>query len=97
MWVNYIIPFIVWTGDQRAAGDLYQLNADTRLDPSLKNPPMSAALQPIRNADAGNLALSLLRLPAIPGSTANALQDLRIRATAESAHAAQHPDFNLQP
>lgn len=97
MWVNYIIPFIVWTGDDRAADDLYAINAESRFDPSLKNPPMSAPQQPIRNADAGNLALSLLQLPAISGSTANARQDLQIRPMAGSANATPHPQVNLQP
>ncbi len=78
-WVNYIIPFIIWTGDSRAAGDLYENNADTRKDPSLWAPPtQSADLPPVRNADMGNVALQLLGLPAIDGSWFNADQRLKL-------------------
>jgi hypothetical protein len=106
MWVNYIIPFIAWTGSMerhegtnagtdeegaqdsspslpaRESGggwDLYKLNTKTRLDPGLAQPPHDLPddrLPPIRNADAANLALHLLGLPAIAGSTVNAKQDL---------------------
>lgn len=83
MWIDYIIPFLVWTGAAEPGDirhDLYALNARTRCDPSLRQPKMSdPALPPIRNADAGNLALSLLGLPAVPGSTINAKQDLIAR------------------
>jgi predicted AlkP superfamily pyrophosphatase or phosphodiesterase len=83
MWVDYIIPFIVWTGSpaaERTEHDLYALNPLARRDPGLKQPPMSATgSPPIRNGDSGNLALALLGLPAIPGSTINAAQDLRAR------------------
>lgn len=96
MWVNYIIPFIAWTGGQEAhedtearrqegnadsdSGDLYLLNPATRRDPGLTQPPHDLAdnqLPPIRNSDAANLALHLLGLPAIDGSTVNAKQDLK--------------------
>lgn len=85
MWVNYIIPFLVWTGDGGEAFDLYALNADVRRDPSLTQPPeaeegeeAARQAQPIRNGDAANLALQLLGLPPVPGSTINATQELRI-------------------
>ncbi len=86
MWVNYIIPFLVWAGDGGRTFDLYAMNADVRRDPSLANPPAAEPgdvaaqrRQPIRNGDAANLALHLLGLPSVPGSTLNANQDLRIR------------------
>lgn len=76
-----IIPFYVWGVSIAAGADLYELNPDTRLDPVRSIPSMSAPVQPIRNGDAGNLALQLLGLPAIPNSTINASQDLTISLT----------------
>jgi predicted AlkP superfamily pyrophosphatase or phosphodiesterase len=81
MWVNYIIPFLVWTGDDAPTADLYELNERTRRNPGIRRPDADETLQPVRNGDAANLALSLLGLPAIPGSTINAEQDLEIRET----------------
>jgi predicted AlkP superfamily pyrophosphatase or phosphodiesterase len=79
--VNFTIPFLVWTGDGKSAGDLYELNATTRKDPRDKQPmDRPGELPPIRSLDAGNLALDLLGLPPIPGSTVNATQDLEIAA-----------------
>ena len=78
MWVDYVIPFCVWTGPHGEARDLYELNAATRADPGIGQPARDfAGKPPIRNGDAGNLALSLLGLPAVPGSTIGAGQDLR--------------------
>lgn len=83
MWVDYIIPFVVWTGSAGEPRDLYSLNMATRADPGLAQRARdSAGKPPIRNGDAGNLALELLGLPAVPGSTIGAAQDLRIDAAA---------------
>lgn len=77
MWVDYIIPFVVWTGASGARAELYEINLATRADPGLKQPPRDfTGLPPIRNGDAGNVALALLGLPAVPGSTIGAKQDL---------------------
>lgn len=79
MWVDYIIPFLVWTGDAEPPRDLYALNAGTRRDPGLRQPPPPSTEEPpIRNGDAGNLVLSLLGLPPVPGSTIDAEQDLKV-------------------
>ncbi len=77
---NFTIPFYVWGPGVPAGADLYALNATTRKDPGSVNPPAdSPDLPPIRNADAGNLCLSLLGVPAISGSTINAKQDLSVK------------------
>ena len=72
---NYTIPFYVWgAGVERT--ELYALNSGTRRHPGMQNPGYDAPLQPIRNADAANLSLSHLGLPAVPGSSVNIAMDL---------------------
>ncbi|MEX2187799.1 MAG: alkaline phosphatase family protein [Pirellulales bacterium] len=67
-YVNYNVPLFVWGGGLPAGGDLYDLSPN-RFDPGLTRPDYNAVEQPWRNGDTGNLALSLLGLPPIPGST----------------------------
>ena len=75
--VNYVIPFAVWLGADGTPAELAALNADRRaIAPADSHVGNDAAPQPIRNAEAGNLALQLMGMPAIPGSVANARQDL---------------------
>ncbi|MCL4741230.1 MAG: alkaline phosphatase family protein [Phycisphaerales bacterium] len=83
MWINYVIPFFVWTGDDAPRADLYELNADARRDPGLSRPDADADPPPIRNGDAANLALRLLALPPVPGSVFGADRPLRVAVPAD--------------
>ena len=74
-----IVPFYVWGPTVATGADLYALNATTRRDPVRSIPPFSDSPQPIRNGDAANLALNLLGLPPVPGSTINPAQNLAVR------------------
>jgi len=83
---DYTIPFYVW-GAGIPQGNLYNFGGEARADPGIEQIDGLAEQQPIRNGDAANLALSLLKLDPIPGSTINADMTLlrehtdRLRAT----------------
>lgn len=81
----YTIPVYVWGAGVAAGKDLYAMNRATRRDPGTSHPLHSDPAQPVRNGDGGNLALKLLGLGPIPGSTINSRQDLVIGPTAVSA------------
>ena len=75
---NYTIPFFIWNPPNFSAGDAYALFAN-RENPGTNRPSYNAVPQPIRNLDGGNIALSLLDLPPIPGSFAVPIFDVRMR------------------
>ncbi len=75
---DYTVPFYVW-GPGIAPGDLYERAGDQRADPGTDQIAADADRQPIRNGDAANLALSLLGLGTIEGSTLGAESPLRVR------------------
>lgn len=77
--LNYTIPFLVWGPGVAAGAELYKINPTSRKDPGKIAPRYGDdALPPVRNGDAGNLAMKLLGLPPIEGSTINAKQDLKV-------------------
>ena len=75
---DYTVPFYVWGPGVMPGADLYLLNPGRRLDPGTNRPAYSAPGQPIRNGEAANVALKLLQLGPVPGSTINAAQDLAL-------------------
>lgn len=74
---NFRVPFLAW-GRAIEPADLYDLNPTFR-DPGTKLPGYFRA-QPIRNGMIADLSASLLGLPAVPGSTQDADQTLRVSA-----------------
>ncbi|MGO9112993.1 MAG: alkaline phosphatase family protein [Thermoguttaceae bacterium] len=74
----YTIPVYIWGCGATAGKDLYKLNATTRRDPGTGHPLHTDPVQPVRNGDQANLALELLGLGPVPGSTINVRQDLAI-------------------
>ena len=73
----YTVPFILWGPHIPAGADLYALNGANTTDPSTSQVDYAlAGPQPIRNGDAGNCALGVLGLPAIPGSSLDHLRNV---------------------
>ena len=67
--LDYTIPFYVWGPGVTAGGDLYAMNPTTRTAPGANSNPPYTGSQPIRNGDSANLAMTLLGLESVPGST----------------------------
>lgn len=61
------IPFILWAPGIAGGTDAHAW-FENRADPGTAIPGYESPRQPLRNADAGNLAAALLGLPPIPGS-----------------------------
>lgn len=75
---RYAVPFFVWGPGVAAGADLYALNVGLR-QPAASYPMTTyAGMQPVRNAEASNLALDLLDLGPIPGSSFNYAQNLNV-------------------
>jgi len=87
---DYTIPLYVWGPGVMAGADLYVLNPTNRLSPGTGRPDYSDPVQPIRNGEAANLALKLLGLGPVPGSTINPVQDLAWAVPAPA-------DFRMTP
>ena len=75
---RYSVPFFVWGPGVAVGSDLYALNASNRQAVSSYPIKTYSGIQPIRNAEANNLALQFLGLGPIPGSTFNYAQDLKV-------------------
>ena len=75
------VDVFVWGPGIAAGVDLYQLNPQYTHPGGTGRPDYAAAQPPIRNGDTANLALSLLGLGPIPGSSLNASQTLTAAAT----------------
>ena len=75
---RYQVPFYVWGPGVPAGTNLYTMNASRRQVAT--NYPMTtyAGMQPIRNAEVNNVALQLLGLGPIPGSSFNYAQNLKV-------------------
>jgi len=73
---RYSVPFFVWGPGVTAGADLYTLNTGLRKVATSYPMTTYAGDQPIRNAEASNLALDLLGLGPIPYSSFNYSQNL---------------------
>jgi len=78
---DFRVDVFVWGPGVVAGGDLYKLNPQYTNPGGTNRPDFNAGQQPIRNGDTGNLALALLGLGPIPGSSLNVDQKLSAAAT----------------
>lgn len=75
--LDYTIPFLVW-GAGVSSGDIYAMNPTTRTSPGTANPDFASIINPVRSGEMANLALDLLGLGSIPGSTMDFAQNLAV-------------------
>ena len=84
-WIDqpdcFRVDVFVWGPGIAAGADLYKLNPQFASPGGTGRPDYNAPQQPIRNGDTANLALSLLGLGPIPGSSLNFDQKLTAAAT----------------
>ncbi|MCX6872497.1 MAG: alkaline phosphatase family protein [Verrucomicrobia bacterium] len=73
---RYQVPFFVWGPGVPAGADLYTLNSSIRQVAASYPMTTYTGMQPIRNAEVNNLALDLLGLGEIPGSSFDSAQNL---------------------
>ena len=76
--LDFTIPLYVWGPSVEAGGDLYAMNPTGRTSPGPAANPLYTGPQPVRNGEAANIALELLGLGPVPGSTVDADQDLHL-------------------
>lgn len=67
--LHFTIPLYIIGPTIKEPGDLYALAGETRSSPPADEYALADVAPPIRNADLGNVAASLLGLPEIPNST----------------------------
>ncbi len=75
---RYAVPLFIWGPGVPAGADLYALNTGKRQVAASYPMTTYSGMQPIRNAEANNVALYLLGLGPIPGSSFNYAQDLKV-------------------
>jgi hypothetical protein len=92
--LDFTIPVIVWGSGVDTNVDLYAVNPSYRSAPAATEKPYyTNAVQPIRNEDLVNLAASLMGLPAVSGSVANADQSLVVQNVSQGTN----PVFVVSP
>jgi len=76
--LNFRVPFLVWLGADSASVDLVAINPERAHPARDQTVGPDEAVQPIRNADAANVALRLLHLGPVPGSFVGASAPLHL-------------------
>lgn len=74
---NYTVPFIAWGREAAKGHNVYRINPDFR-GPRRRRTSYATMPPPVRNGHVANLALDSLGLPAVPGSTLDPDQRLKL-------------------